>query len=95
MKYFNGQNKQPSNSDIGYNNYIGDGDSSSFSKVVQSKAYGETFMINKLECVGHIQKRLGCHFHTLWQTYKGKKLSDSKGILGKGRLTDRALGKYR
>ena len=66
--------------ELRYNNYIGDGDSSSFNKVVQSKPCGETFMINKLECVEHIQKSLDCHFCTLQQTYKGKKLSDGKGI---------------
>ena len=53
------------NHKLRYNNYIGDGDSSSFNKVVQSKSYGETFIINKLECVGHIQKRLGCRLRTL------------------------------
>ena len=74
-----------------YNTYIGDGNSSSFNNVVQSKPCGETFMMNKLECVRHIQKRLGCCLCTLRQTYKGKKLSDGKGILGKGRLTDRAI----
>ena len=51
----------------------------------------ETFIINKLECVGHIQKRLGCRLRTLQQTCKGKKLSDGKGISGKGKLTDRAV----
>ena len=79
------------NHKLRYNNYIGDGDSSSFNKVVQSKPYGKTFIINKLDCVGQIQKRLGCRLRTLRQTYKGKKLSDGKGISGKGRLTDRAL----
>ena len=58
---------------------------------MQSKPYGETFIINKLECVGHIQKCLGCRLRTLQQAYKGKKLSDGKGISGKGRLTDRAI----
>ena len=58
---------------------------------MQSKPYVETFIINKLECIGHIQKYLGCHLRTLRQTYRGKKLSDTKGILGKGRLTDRAI----
>ena len=57
----------------------------------QSKPYGETFIINKLECVGHIQKRLGCRLRTLRQTYKGKKLSDVNGISDKGRLTDRDI----
>ena len=74
-----------------YNNYMGDDESSSFNKVVQSKAYGETFIIKKLECVGHIQKCLGCRLRTLRQTYKGKKLSDDKGISGKDRLEDRAI----
>ena len=34
-----------------FNNYIGDGGSSPFNKVVQSKPYEETFIMNKLECV--------------------------------------------
>ena len=70
---------------------MGDGDSSSFNKVVQSKVYGEIVIINNLEYAGHIQKRLGFRLRTLRQTYKGKKLSDGKGISGKGRLTDRAI----
>ena len=53
------------NHKLKYNIYLGDDDSSSFNKVVQSKPYGETFIINKLECVGHIQKRLGCRLRTL------------------------------
>ena len=79
------------NRKLRYNNYIGDGDFSSFNKVVQNKPYRKTFIINKLECVGHIQKRLGCCLRTLRETYIGKKLSDGKGISGKGRLTDRAI----
>ena len=79
------------NHKLRYKNYIGDGDSSSFNKAVQSKPYGEIFIINNLEFVWHIQKRLGCRLRTLPQTYKGKKLSDGKGISGKGRLTDRAI----
>ena len=61
---------------------------------MQSKPYGETFKINKLECIGHIQKRLGCRLHTLWQTYKGKKLSEGKGISSKGKLTDRSINLF-
>ena len=79
------------NHKLRYNNYMGDGDSSSFNKVVQSKVYGEIVIINNLEYAGHIQKRLGFRLRTLRQTYKGKKLSDGKGISGKGRLTDRAI----
>ena len=47
---------------------------------MQSKPYGETFIINKLECVGHIEKHLGYRLRTLQQTYKGKKLSDGKKV---------------
>ena len=79
------------NHKLRYKNYIRDGDSSSFNKAVQSKPSGEIFIINNLEFVGHIQKRLGCRLRTLPQTYKGKKLSDGKGMSGKGRLTDRAI----
>ena len=43
---------------LAYINYIGDGDSSAFQKVLESNPYpGKT--INKLECIGHIQKRVG------------------------------------
>ena len=79
------------NHNLRYNSYIGDGDSSSCKKVVQSKPYGKTFIINKLKCIGHIQKRLGRRLCTLRQTYKWKRLSDRKGIFGKGRLTERAI----
>ena len=44
-----------------------------------------------MECVGHIQKRLGSRLRTLRQTYKGRNLSDGKKLSGRGRLTDRAI----
>ena len=49
-----------------YVNYIGDGDSSSFSKVVDSNPYPGT-KVNKLECVGHIQKRVDANLIKLTQ----------------------------
>ena len=36
------------NNKLRYNNYTGDGDSSSFNKFMQSKPCGETFIINKV-----------------------------------------------
>ena len=74
-----------------YKNYVGDGDTSSFMNVVQSKPYGENFTMNKLECIGHVQKRLGSRLRRLVQTYKGKVLSDDKKLNGKGRLTLKAI----
>ena len=70
--------------------YIGDGDSSSFSEVINSKPYGNDTIIDKKECIGHVQKRMGNRIRTLRQTLKGTLLSDGKKISGKGRLTDKA-----
>ena len=39
-------------------NFIGDGDSKSYASVVNADQYPGT-IINKLECVGHVQKRCG------------------------------------
>lgn len=73
-----------------YVKYLGDGDSSSFKKVVDSAPYaGET--IEKLECVGHIQKRVGARLRRLKQERKGLKLEDGKGLAGMGRLTDKKI----
>ncbi|CAB3982713.1 Hypothetical predicted protein [Paramuricea clavata] len=71
--------------DLRYTKYLGDGDSSSFKTVSESKPYED--IDNKLECVGHIQKRVGTRLRNLRKDYKGKKLSDNKGISGAGRLT--------
>ena len=73
-----------------YLKYIGDGDTESFVKVVQTRPYGDLLPI-KLECVGHVQKRLGARLRKLRHTFKGKKLDDGKGLMGKGRLTDNCI----
>ena len=44
--------------------------------------------IQKLECVGHVQKRMGTRIRRLKASYKKQKLSDGKGLDGRGRLTD-------
>ena len=74
-----------------YTNYLGDGDSASYLKVEKTKPYGEDFKISKLECVGHVQKHLGTRLRKLRIAYKGKVLSDSKPLTGRGRLTDVAI----
>ena len=68
---------------IRYNPYIGDGDSPAYKKVMESIPYGPAFMIEKEECVGHVQKRMGTRLQRLRETNKGKKLSDGKGLTGK------------
>ena len=44
---------------IRYAHYTGDGDAESFKKVLESKPSGDNLIPCKLECVGHVQKRLG------------------------------------
>lgn len=68
---------------IKYKRYLGDGDSKSFKSVSDSKPYGENYTITKLECIGHVQKRVGTRLRNL----KTKK----RGIGGKGKLTDKAI----
>ena len=63
------------------------GDSSSFNDVVASKPY-DVFSITpeKLECVGHVQKRIGSRLRSRRKvSYGDKKLS------GKGRLTEASV----
>ena len=75
-----------------YAHYIGDGDTESYKKVTDTKPYGD-FIPQKLECVGHVQKRLGTRLRKLRNEKKHEKLSDGKKISGKQRLTDKIINK--
>ena len=44
-----------------YTTYIGDGDSSSYKKLVESNPYEGLETVRKEECLGHVQKRLKKH----------------------------------
>lgn len=72
-----------------YTSYIGDGDSRAYKAVCESKPYDEN--IQKLECVGHIQKRLGSRMRSMKKRMKGTKLDDGLSLGGKGRLTDQRI----
>lgn len=76
-------------SNVRYKYYLGDGDSKGFQSVVSSEPYGKDFVIEKLKCVGYVQRRMGGRLRKLWRDMKGKILSDGLKIGGKkGRLTD-------
>ncbi|KAK7106360.1 hypothetical protein V1264_017625 [Littorina saxatilis] len=75
-----------------YTSFIGDGDTSSFKKVFDSKPYGDVD-VQKLECVGHVQKRMGKRLRDVKKNARGKKLSDGKVLGGRGRLTDTEINK--
>ncbi|GFS00416.1 phenolphthiocerol synthesis polyketide synthase type I Pks15/1 [Elysia marginata] len=66
--------------------YLGDGDSSSYKKVKESKPYGEDVEIMKLECVGHVQKRVGNRLRRMKNEKKGVKLSDGKNFGRNGQI---------
>ncbi|GFT72876.1 uncharacterized protein TNCV_2319081 [Trichonephila clavipes] len=68
--------------DLQYTEYYGDGDSKGFLQV--KDIYGEN-NVTKLECIGHIQKRVGSRLRKL------KK--NTKGLGGKGKLTDKFIDK--
>ena len=73
---------------VKYMNYLGDGDSKGFLTVKELNVYGNDTVINKLECVGHVQKRMGTRLRKFKKDMKGKTLLDGKPIMGRGRLTD-------
>ena len=48
--------------------------------------------MDKGECIGHVQKRVGTRLRKVKADYKGVKFSDGKGIgRGKTRLTDKVM----
>lgn len=75
---------------VKYVKYIGDGDTKTFPELQSITPY----TLQKVECVGHIQKRMGTRLRKLKLLNRGKKLSDGKGISGKNRLTDKLIDKF-
>jgi hypothetical protein len=75
---------------VRYVNYLGDGDTKSFLSVEKDKPYGDV-QINKLECLGHVQKRMGARLRKLKQEKRGVPLSDGLSLGGRNRLTDAAI----
>ena len=78
-----------------YTTFVGDGDSSSFGRVKEAleKKFGARYVVKKEECVGRVQKRLGTTLGKYKNDKKGQKLSDGKGVGGRGRVTDKVVDK--
>ena len=76
-----------------YTTYVGDGDSSSFGAVKEAlqKKYGDKYPLEKEDCIGHIQKRMGTSLRSYKNKARGTKLKDGFGVGGAGRLTDGAV----
>ena len=67
---------------------MGDGDTSSFKEVVESNPYSEFGIApEKIECVGHVQKRLETRLRNMVKEYKGT----ATPLPGKGKLTEKVI----
>ena len=75
-----------------YVEFLGDGDSKAHTRLVQEAVYGGV-PVKKLECVGHVQKRLGSRLRSLKKRLGKTPLEDGKSIGGTGRLTDSRIDK--
>jgi hypothetical protein len=85
-----------------YEKYLGDGDSKSYAAVAKAdppiyRAHdGSALQIDKLECCGHVQKRMGANLLACVSANTGKKFKNDdgkevSGIGGKGALTKVAV----
>ncbi|ELU04515.1 hypothetical protein CAPTEDRAFT_218535 [Capitella teleta] len=76
---------------LDYVNYLGDGDSKAFAAVRDAAPYP----VNKLECCGHVQKRMGKRLMDKVSQLKSTSFKHAgksvKGIGGAGKLTQKAI----
>lgn len=84
--------RSEANRKLQYVKYLGDGDTKTFLELTKSQPYAD-LAIEKLECIGHVQKRMGTRLRKLKQQARGVKLPDGKTLGGKGRLTDDLISK--
>jgi len=68
---------------VKYTNYIGDGDSKTYTGIINAAPYN--IPINKKECIGHVQKRMG----SCLREYKRK----TKTLGDKSKLTANMIDK--
>ena len=66
-----------------YTNYIGDSNSKSYLEVVKTNGVP----ITKLECIGHVQKRVGSRLRTLKKECKDKIIVNGKSVALLQKLT--------
>lgn len=69
---------------VKYTNYIGDGDSKTYSNIINANPYGDT-PVHKKKCIGHVQKRMGSRLRQV--------KTKTKGLGGKDKLTGKMIDK--
>ncbi|GFY26982.1 uncharacterized protein TNCV_931231 [Trichonephila clavipes] len=72
----------------------GDGDYKAFDAVKKKNIYGNEYPIEKLECIGHVMKRMETRLRRLKAQLKGQILSDGKCLIGKNRLTEHEIDNW-
>ena len=72
--------------------FLGDGDSKAHKLLLQEAVYGPV-QVQKLECVGHVQKRLGSRLRSLKKRLGKTPLEDGKPISNTGRLPESRIDK--
>lgn len=70
---------------VKYVKYIGDGDTKTFKGILDIDPYDGDPLVQKKECVGHVQKRMGARLR------KAKKDNTGIGGKGEGKLTDKVI----
>ncbi|GFW00948.1 uncharacterized protein TNCV_1761861 [Trichonephila clavipes] len=73
---------------VRYTKYLEDGESKAYTSTVKNNVYGDHCSVEKLECIGHIMKRMGTRLRRLKTKMGGRKLSDGKPLCGRNRLTE-------
>ena len=74
-----------------YTTFIGDGDSKAFNEV--ENIYGQGKEVRKLDCVGHVHKRMGTNLRKYVDASKRLVMEDGGSVGGKGRLTKVAMNR--
>lgn len=69
---------------VKYATYIGDGDTKTFQAVLNCDPYDD-LIVQKKECIGHVQKRMGTRLRAAKKQHKGI------GGKGAGKLTDKLI----
>ena len=64
-----------------YLTFIGDGDNKAFDSVTEAKPYGAEYTIQKSDCIGHVQKRMGTNLRNKKSTVKRNSQMDEQLVV--------------
>ena len=76
-----------------FTTFVDDGDSKAYPAILNANPYGPDKPVEKGECVGHVQKRVGGRLRKLKKEKGGEVLSDGKELGGIGRLNEKFINR--